>query len=173
MQANDTAQQLYDIYPLWHVPFWQTTFFYGLVIFFIAAAIVSVVYYFWKKHRSKIRPMRPAWERALGELRALEQKKIITKEDGKEFYFALTNIIKRYMHERYHMPVVGKTDDEFIAYLKESNQLPEFIEILHDIAQGCLYIKFANEQAMQDQIARHVAASILIITKTIPTEIKK
>lgn len=173
MNAQNTAQQLYDIYPLWHVPFWQTSLFYTVIAIIGIIFLISGIYYFWKKRRKKNATIEVPWQRALRELRALELKENSTKDDGKQCYFAMTEILKRYLHARFHLPVQGTTDDELVRYLKDSKQLPELVDAIHDIAQGCIYIKFANEQAMQEQIARHLALSITLVTQTIPRESKK
>lgn len=40
---------LYDIYPLWHVPFWQTTWFYGAVMTIIALIFLVSMFLIFKK----------------------------------------------------------------------------------------------------------------------------
>lgn len=165
--------QLYDIYPMWHLPFWKTWPFYIGVGVLISLIIGLLGWFVWKKLRNKKVATEPVWISALRNLRALQNKKCVTKEEGKQVYFALTDILKRYIQERFGLPVHGKTDEELIRYLKEHNLLPELRDDIADIAQGCVYIKFANEQAMQDHIARHIALSISLVTKTIPQESKK
>lgn len=158
---------LYDIYPLWHVPFWQTIWFYSAVIVIIALLFLVCMLFLYRKFLRRSVPLLPPWERALQALYKLQQQKYSSEEDGKLCYFKLTDIIKQYVQERFDIPMQGKSDQEALLFL-ENNNMPLVYEPFKEIVQGCLYIKFANQQAMQEQIQRHIALAITIVNQTKP-----
>lgn len=164
---------LYDIYPTWHVPFWQTNWFFWTIISAISITCLLLAYFLYCWYRAKqAKPLTP-WEKALLAIAELQKHTYTNKEDGKQCYFVLTSALKKYLAERFAFPVDSKTDEEATKYL-EDQSLPQDIKRgLQDILQGCLLIKFANEQAMEEQIAMHLAMANEMVKQTIPKEIKK
>jgi hypothetical protein len=125
---------------------------------------------FIRWYRTKEILPKTAWEAALDELQRLQQKTYTSKEDGKVCYFAMTSILKTYLAARFACPLDGKTDEEMIVYFAKSINHKELADELKEIIDGCLYIKFANEQAMQENINKHLEKSCKIVKKTMPVE---
>lgn len=164
---------LYDIYSLYHIPFWQTKEFY-IAISILTLLIISIItWLFVRWYRKKIALPKTLWEQALDQLQILQQKKYQSKEDGKICYFKMTSILKTYVATRFAYPLHGKTDEEMIVYLAQSTEQKALAEELKEIIDGCLYIKFANAQAMQENIMKHLEQSCAIVKKTIPMESKE
>ena len=163
-----TEQGLYDIYGTWHVPFWQTKAFYygvgliGLLILFASLYIII------KKLCSQKRT-KTSWDHALDELEQLRKNKVISAERGKEFYFAVTDILKRYLQARFEYTTQGKTDEELLHYLEKSDFPRDLLTDLRTIFSGSTTIKFANVQALQEQIEQDLERSFSFIKKTTPT----
>lgn len=157
---------LYDIYQQWHVPFWHTTIFYIVsgILFLIIGGWIG--WHFLKKYRLKMKPAK-SWEIALTQIDHLKKNNYTNVEHGKEFYCALTGILKRYMHERYGFDSREKTDQEFLRYLEEQKFSQLFLQDLTAIFEGSTIIKFANASVVQQQIDQDVAAAISFIKKTI------
>ena len=167
-----TEQGLYDIYGTWHIPFWQTKIFWAIIIALISFLCFCVVWYcvrrfFWKKHDETF------YDKALRELHVLLLTKVINKEDGKLFYFKITAILKTYLDNRYGFTLAGKTDQEVILFLEKSCFPSELLSSARDIFTGCLRIKYADEQAVQDQVARDFHSAELIIKQTCPSDKEK
>lgn len=168
MNIHEELKKLHDIYGFRHVPWWQTTTFY-LVAFVIAFLIVSSsIYFFYKKLKLK-RFKRTPWELALIELDRLKNLSNCA-DQGRKFYFDLTQILKIYIHDRYGYDVMGKTDGELIIYLESVNFPYELLEALRKIFQGSATIKFANAQAACEQMEYDWALALMIIKKTIPSK---
>ena len=121
---------------------------------------------FFKKKPMPIAP----WQVALAELKALQDQSYETPEQGKQFYFQITDILKRYISDRFNLDTHGKTDEELVSYLKEQELLAVVKDGVSDIAQGCVFIKFAGQQAMQEQIKRHLNVGVCLVTQTIPKQ---
>ena len=157
---------LYDIYQQWHVPFWHTTAFYVVSSLVLLAILGCAGWYLLQKYRLNKKSLA-SWEIALTQIDHLKKNNYTNVEHGKEFYCALTGILKRYMHERYGFDTREKTDQEFLRYLEEQKFSTLFMQDLTAIFEGSTIIKFANASAAQQQIDHDVAAAISFIKKTI------
>lgn len=174
-KAGMTEQGLFDIYEQWHVPFWQTSLFYFICAFVCLMIVGVLIYYIIKHYRSK-RVMLSPWDQALHDLIHLKQDNIATSAQGKQFYCILTAILKKYVHQRYGFDeheVSSKTDQEFIQYLYEKKFPQELAEQLQTIFMGSMVVKFANVQAIQDQIEKDLALAISFVKRTQPSNTKK
>jgi len=165
MVGNESTE-LYDIYGVWHVPFWQTKpFIIGIwcVAILIALALLYLFVRFLKTRKRLLKP----WEWANQELDALWKRRGFTREDGKRFYSQLTEIIKTYVEKRYGYQVLSATDIEFLAYMQDRNFEPALLEDLKQIFEGVQEIKFANLDTIPENIERDFALSKAFIAKTI------
>lgn len=161
--------ELYDIYATWHLPFWQTRWFYAACIMLMLMVFVSIITWLIIKYRGSKTVKRIAWQIALEQLQVLQRNTYTTKAAGKHCYFAITNILKEYLHAQHQLHTIGKTDEELIHYLKKNTVLAQpILKNLEEICQGCLYIKFANQEAVQKQISEHLSISVHIVQETRP-----
>lgn len=85
---------------------------------------------------------------------------------GKEFYLAVSDIIKRYLHARFKYDVLGMTDGEVVEYLKKHHADPVIIQDIEVVLNGGIIIKFANAQAAQEQIEQDYERVVGIIKST-------
>ncbi len=164
---------LYDIYSIWHVPFWQTTQFYIIVSVICLLVILALAWWLIRKYIKKNRKPVPAWQRALEQLQQLQNKTYSSKQEGKQCYFAITSILKQYLQNRYQFDAPSKTDTELIQYLQKNKYSETLAQNMKDICNGCILIKFANQQAMQEQIVQHIALGIQIVRQTMVPDKKK
>ena len=61
---------------------------------------------------------RPAWEMALEELENLRKTDLANTGKVKEYYFGLSEILRKYMEERFNLACIDRTSEEIIAELK-------------------------------------------------------
>lgn len=165
MNRAQGTPELYDIYGMWHIPFWQTRILWGSLIVLLVIFLISLLAYFFIHYRRRKRT-ETAWDKALHALRLLKIEDSISKEESKQFYFVLTAIIKTYVQERYDLAVKGKTDCELLLILEKSTFPPELLHYMRDIFTGCLQIKYADEQALQDQVKRDFDNALMIVKLT-------
>lgn len=156
----DAILDFYDIYDYYTIPFWQTTWFMVLIAILIIMVIGAVCLFLLHKKNNQ-----QPWQWAEQELSHLANTPLIHKADYKKFYFALTKIIKGYLHKQYLWMLHDKTDEELIAFLVEKNADPEIIEMLKKIADGALWIKFANAQALKSQADADIQTVHMMIEK--------
>ena len=85
-------------------------------------------------------------------------------EDYKRLYVELIEIIKHYLLLQFNWKVSTYTDEELIEFVKKHNK--NVVPLLEKIINNARMIKFANEQALQDQAGDALEAALELIEKT-------
>ena len=85
----------------------------------------------------------------------------------------LTPALKQYLEDRFAYPIAHKTDEEAARYLENQQLAPNLTKNIQEILRGCLLIKFANEQALNEQIQAHLALAKETVISTIPEKTDK
>ncbi|MBS1986560.1 DUF4381 family protein [Candidatus Dependentiae bacterium] len=164
---HDPAQQLYDIYDMSHTPWWQQSWLTYCAYIAIVLLLLGILWYSARAVIGRKRVLTP-WQKAIDELDRLETEGFLSVVYSKELYTALTGLLKRYIYERYGLDIIGKTDDEAIAFLEKNKFPSDLLESIRAIFSGSVIIKFSNACAIKAQIESDFAASRTIIDKTIP-----
>jgi hypothetical protein len=160
------APVFYDeIYSYYEPPFWQTTWFYIVCAIVAVAVVIGVTLWLVLRRKKTLTP----WQWALEELQLISPVHCHSKEDFKKFYFCLTDIIKTYLHKRYAWDVHDKTDNELVVFLEQQNFNHEIIEMLKKIAQGALWVKFANMDALKSQAEADWKTVMVMVERTTPS----
>jgi len=169
MMEKINKLELYDIYSTWHLPFWQTTWFYATIITIGLLLGSTLIAWLIIRYKERNKPIKMPWQIALEQLQALQKKRYTTKATSKQCYFTITSILKKYLHAQHQLQTIGKTDEELIQYLKKNTLFPQpTLKSLQEICSGCLYIKFADQEAVQKQINDHLEMSVQIVHNTKP-----
>lgn len=155
--AVDTTQQkLFGIKPIKQVEKsfdfpWDWT----LALLLIAALVYGAYLYFNRgieKFKKEEEAFIPAYDKALNELKRLEQSKYLIKEEYKQYYTELTNIVRAYLEEEVHISALESTTDQLIEklhLLRESGGLAieqETISQFKAILKTADLVKFARSK---------------------------
>lgn len=152
--------ELHDIYPMVHVPFWQTSFFFWLCCAVVCMSILVGVCIVVKRVRER-KPVMKSWEHALAQLQQLHDV-----EHADLFYARMTMIMKEYIQQRFELDAVSKTDQEMTSVLRG---LPEH-DALQKLFHASVEIKFAQADAGRKRMQDDLIFSQHFINLTIPTE---
>lgn len=184
--AIDTLKQpLYDIKPIQEVkkPFTS----YGWILTIIAAVllllIVAFVYFVFIRKKKfpflQIQKKLPPFDRAIQDLKELQNSKYLIQSQHKEYYTRLTDIVKAYLEEEVHILAKESTTDELLAkinLLQEKGKLnlnQETITNLKRVLQTADLVKFAKNKPSDDnaEYDRETIENVVIKTKeAIPLE---
>lgn len=160
---------LYDIYTIWHVPFWQTTWFKYLCGSLIIVLLLPILIIVCKRLYTWFRRKKyTAWEIAQMKLQALKKDSFANKEQGKRAYGAITAVLKEYLSQRYGWQVTTATDDELATYVQSSPLNEQLSQQIKTIFNGAVMIKFANQDAVESQVRDDIDRALQIINATIP-----
>ena len=184
--AIDTLKQpLYDIKPIQEVkkPFTS----YGWILTIIAAVllllIVAFVYFVFIRKKKfpflQTQKKLPPFDRAIQDLKELQNSKYLVQSQHKEYYTRLTDIVKAYLEEEVHILAKESTTDELLTkinLLQEKGKLnlnQETITNLKRVLQTADLVKFAKNKPSDDnaEYDRETIENVVIKTKeAIPLE---
>ncbi|MCQ0110864.1 BatD family protein [Zhouia amylolytica] len=176
--VDTTKQKMYDIKPLVEVDKnysgWWKYIFYA----FIGLAIIGGLL-FWFVFREKPltqeekEALLPPYDRAMLELKKLDESKFLIQSEYKEYYTQLTNIVRSYLEEDVHITALESTTDELInkiELLKDAGSLDidnETIIQFKKVLETADLVKFARSTPESSVIEgdRKVIENIVIKTK--------
>ena len=184
--AIDTLKQpLYDIKPIQEVkkPFTS----YGWILTIIAAVllllIVAFVYFVFIRKKKfpflQTQKKLPPFDRAIQDLKELQNSKYLIQSQHKEYYTRLTDIVKVYLEEEVHILAKESTTDELLTkinLLQEKGKLnlnQETITNLKRVLQTANLVKFAKNKPSDDnaEYDRETIENVVIKTQeAIPLE---
>ena len=184
--AIDTLKQpLYDIKPIQEVK--KTFTSYGWILTIIAAVllllIVAFVYFVFIRKKKfpflQTQKKLPPFDRAIQDLKELQNSKYLIQSQHKEYYTRLTDIVKAYLEEEVHILAKESTTDELLTkinLLQEKGKLNlnrETITNLKRVLQTADLVKFAKNKPSDDnaEYDRETIENVVIKTKeAIPLE---
>ncbi|EID76617.1 hypothetical protein [Imtechella halotolerans] len=156
VEVDTLKQALYDIKPMMEVTKTNSDWMKLLFLFIGIVVVALLVYWFFfrKKPMTEEEKMAqlPPFERAIIELKNLEQSRYLIQSQHKEYYSQLTNIVRAYLEEEVHISALESTTDELITkleVLQETGNLklePGTISNFKSVLQKADLVKFAKSK---------------------------
>jgi hypothetical protein len=175
--VDTLAQKMFDIKPLIQVEkssagFWKIL----LIILAILALIAGLVYWFVFRKKTlteeEKEALLPPYDRALLELKKLDNSKYLIKDEYKQYYSELTDIVRSYLEEDVHVSALESTTDELInklEMLKDAEELKledDTIKQFKNILQTADLVKFAKSKPPTSVAQQDRKAVEQIVVKT-------
>lgn len=135
-----------------------------------ALALLAVIALVVWRSRRKVPPPPDVW--ALGELDRLEKAVAEPACDAAWFYTVLSNVVRRYLVERFQMPALQRTTAEFLAGVCEAPPLVEHRVVLRHFFEHCDLGKFAGATAGPADWREAVIVARTFIRQTTPEKPK-
>ena len=166
-----------DIKPLFSFPLtWRE-----IVPWLLAVvALVAVSYYLYKRFKNRARPDTPPATpektevpphiAAISGLESLRRKKLWEKGLVKQYHSELTNIIRKYLEQRFGLNAVEMTTSEIMHAFTLQNRKPVEGSTLRDIMETADLVKFAKYQPAGEKNDRVLEAALEFIKSTIHYE---
>jgi|UniRef100_A0A7V3VTP0 hypothetical protein len=110
----------------------------------------------------------PCWDRAINAIEALLKEDYLSKGLVKKFYYTLTEILKRYLEERFQFPAVEQTTTEIFHSMK-SLKIPLREDFQHIFSYADM-VKYAKFIPPFEETQSIIQKSKELIIKTIPQE---
>lgn len=146
--------------PVWVYPDFKTVAgWVGLAA--LLGAVLLALYRLSQRLRRAIRLRRMSpRERALYELAELLQRELIARNLVKEFFLALTMIVRRYIERAYRLKAPEQTTEEFLLAAADNPQFrPEVLNKLRAFLQTADLVKFAAYRPEPAIIERALATA--------------
>lgn len=153
------ALQLNDIKPIQKLPFsWKD--FLGLlwiplIILLLLAIVGTIIYLIIRKNKKGYffnpPPVLPAHVRAMKSLDKIKTEKLWQQERHKEFYTQLTDVLRRYIHERYGVNSLEMTSGEILNIIRTKAEEDSVYENLKQVLTVADLVKFAKHKPFIDE----------------------
>ncbi|WP_422861022.1 BatD family protein [Flagellimonas sp. S174] len=155
--VDTTKQKMYDIKPLIQVDrsyakLWWAILWIGLALLIIG----GLVYWFFLRKKplteEEKEALLPPYDRALLELKRLENSRYLIQDEYKKYYSELTDIVRSYLEEDVQVTALESTTDQLITkleLLKDSGELQledETIKQFQQILRTADLVKFARSK---------------------------
>jgi hypothetical protein len=109
---------------------------------------------YFRKRREQISTV-PAHELAYGRLAALVEQDLIGKGEVKLFHFVISDILRRYIEDRFRLHAPEQTTEEFLADLKDRDLFDGNQKtLLKEFLSHCDLVKFAEHAPQAAEIQR-------------------
>jgi len=106
-----------------------------------------------KKIKEAVRIFRPAHEIAYARLQALINQDLIKAGKVKEFYEAISDILRHYIEDRFELRAPERTTEEFLFEIRDTGVLTQdHSKSLAEFLTHCDLVKFAKHSPTNEQI---------------------
>lgn len=178
--AVDTLKQpLYDIKPIAEVAspssfrLWLWIVLGLVVLLFSATALYFFIFRKKKLSAEEERKKLPPFERAIQDLKDLQNSKYLIESQHKAYYTRLTDIVKEYLEDEVHILAKESTTDELLAKvtaLQQTGKLhlsEDTINNLKRVLQNADLVKFAKSKPSDSnaEYDRGTIENVVIKTK--------
>ena len=185
MPIDTTQQAITDIKDIYQPPidwmFYLTIAGYTILAILIIALIIYLLNKYLKSrntNQSEPQPEpidpRKAHEIAYDELETLRQKQLWQSQQFKTYYTELTEILRRYISNRYAIDAMEQTSDDILSEFRRNKELKDKkaeIKLLNDVLQLADLVKFAKWQPLPDECERSFHQVTQFIDQTKEVEI--
>lgn len=170
VQIDSTNAELYGLVPPLEVPLefgeYKHYIIWGVIALIIIALIVFVILYFVRNKKEKVAEELkvPAHILALGELGELESQNYLAEDRVKDYYSTLSDILRRYLENRYQFLALESTTDEILKELKQFIYKTQNIKDIEEFLRDADLVKFAKaspEEYRHEQYFKFVKQFVL------------
>lgn len=170
--------QLSDIKPIQKPPFvWKdllSLLWIPATIILLLAILGAIIYLIIRKNRRGYfftpPPVLPAHVRAITSLDKIKTEKIWQQERYKEFYTQLTDVLRRYIHERYGINSLEMTSGEILTIIRTKAEEDSVYENLKQVLTIADLVKFAKHKPFIDENDLSMINSYFFINQTKETD---
>ncbi len=159
--AVDTTQEIKAIKSPMEAPVTFAEIWPLLLIFILVALIGFFVFWYIKRRKENKpvfrieKPKEPAHRIALRELDKLSEEKLWQKNEVKLFYTRLTNIIRKYIEDRFNVHAMEQTSGEIMHEIKKGYIDDKHLQnLLSELLSLADMVKFARNIPLPDENER-------------------
>lgn len=130
---------------------------YAVAALVLAVAGVVAAWALWRRRKRRVESVEviPPHELAFRALEAVLAEQLIEKGEFKQFYIRVSDILRRFLENRFALHAPERTTEEFLAELGASDVLESAHKaLLHDFLGHCDLVKFAEHEPSNDDIQR-------------------
>ncbi len=145
-------EEIRDIRPPMLLPGWGWMQWLGLIA---VIAVAAMALFWWKKTRrpkSRQEPQKPPRQKALERIEALIKRGLLDKGEVGLYYAELSDIVRWYFEEKFHIRAPEMTTEEFLSSLGANQGIPSAMkDLLAGFMRQCDMVKFARFRPAVEQ----------------------
>jgi len=116
-----------------------------LIILLIVGGIIFCIYKIIKALSTNKQRILTSWEKAFQRLELLQKSNLLEEDKFDKYFSELSDVIRRYMEERFQVKAPEMTSEEFFVYVKNAKEIGyEHKQLLKQFLTSCDMIKFAQ-----------------------------
>lgn len=113
------------------------------------------------------KPKEPAHVVALRELERIKSEKLWQRGQVKTFYSQLTEVLRRYLEDRYHFPALEQTSGEILRQMKHEDLTgSDLLPKLRTVLETADLAKFARFEPLADENNTALANTYFFVNQT-------
>lgn len=176
---DTTTYQIADIRPQFKYPVPTSTVLMWIGIGLLAAAIIALIIWLIIRHRKnkpifgKVKPKDPPHITALRNLEKIRNQKLWQNGKEKQFYTGVTDVIRKYIEDRYNIKTMERTSNEIVKDLSKENVKPEDFEEISDLFTTSDLVKFAKYTATEEENEKAIPTAVRFVNDTFLQEIEE
>lgn len=158
---------IFDFIPAFFTEYWWI----NLIVLILI--IAGILLYLNKKKGLSILPKKkevPPYEEAIGKLQQLKEMKLWQSGQEKEYYTALTDILRNYIDRRFGINAMEMTSNEIIDILRRNEETKAVNEQLQQILEIADFVKFAKVRPLPDDNEVSYQRAVRFVEETKPDE---
>lgn len=154
---GDEEPELKDVKAPIYIPFDYVVLFSIIAIILLIGLGGFFAYRFYKTKKEKgylikpPKPARPAHEIALEAYKILKEKNLIEQKLIKQYYTECTEILRKYLEDRYFIIALEETTKEILHDLSSQDIERSHIDSLKQILELSDFVKFAKYKPSKDE----------------------
>lgn len=175
--VDTLTQKMYDIKSLIPVEKSYSRLWKILLLVFLGLLVLGGLLYWFVFRKKPLteeekEALLPPYDRALLELKRLENSKYLIQDEYKQYYSELTDIVRSYLEEDVHVTALESTTDQLIdklEMLKDAGELKLEEDTIHQfkrILQTADLVKFARSKPPTSTAEQHRKSIEQIVIKT-------
>lgn len=169
----DTTQAIKPIKQPLPVPYsWREFAPYLIGAAVLMAAVAGLIYYLRRRKKKappspeRPKPRDPAHIWAKNELRKLEEEKLWQKDEVKQYYSRLTDILRLYLEYRYGWMALESTTEQIADEISQFEMAKEEKDKLLGILRRADMVKFAKRLPMPDENDLMMSLAVEFVERT-------
>lgn len=175
----DNPEEFYDIKTVWTPPFVLADYYpliYGILF---ALFLICVIGYIVQRMRNKkslmpekiTKPLLPPHQQAMKELDELKVQKLWQQGRNKEYYTLLTDILRKYIEDRFNINALEMTSGEILALVYKIADADSVYTNLKQVLELADLVKFAKLHPLPDENELSLMNAYLFVNQTKPVEV--
>lgn len=141
------------------------------LLLLLAAALVWAYMKWWRKGKKPFvreKKRLPPYEEAMQRLRLLKSQQLWQQGQDKDYYTALTDILREYIDRRFGINAVEMTSTQIIDSLRHNQETRLVNEQLQEILAVADFVKFAGQRPLADDNERSFDRAVHFVEATKP-----